>query len=358
MITEKLYGQTPIEVTVNLLGTTPFPAESIKFELMYLDSDMSISEEIPNADLGQKERTPITIHAVSKTAYTTMNTFVNSIHSGGTVKTAIDSIINSAGATVKYDANGQNTEKIDQILVPPSTLYKNLQYINRTFGIFDGVPGIYCSYDNIVYIKNLTNKMNQAQALTIYQLPLKSKDSDSIIEKCNDGIHYYTTQNINTKYGGNSVFAFLAPTILYVVKPSDRLEQKIQIDLESFTKKYGLISKSDKIFFDKTAIKTDKRKTVSKDHTGYELTQTFINANKSKAISSITDMTISVERSIKILNLMSVGESVEITAPESTKTTELTGRYILNTSEIKFNKLKDWESSAVLSLMRSNRTLT
>lgn len=357
IITEKIYGQIPIDVTINLLGTEPFPMESIKFELMYLDSDVNLLEGKGNSDLGEKERIPITIHAVARDAYKTMNTFVNNIYQGSNLQSAILDLVKKAGATLKFDKMGQNIEVIDQILVPPTTLYKNLEYINRTFGLFNGIPAIYCSHDNVVHIKNLTNKMKQAQALTIYQFSTDTKDTIKIIEKCNDGIHYYTLQQLNTKYGGNSVFAFLAPTLVYVVKPNDRLEQKIQIDLEQFTKKYGLISKNDKIFFDKSAMK-DTRKTVLKDHTGYNLSQTFINANRSKSISNITDLTLSVERSIKILNLMSVGESVEITAVKSTTTSEVTGRYILNTSEIKFNKLKDWEASAVLSLMRSNRTLT
>lgn len=357
IITEKIYGQIPIDVTINLLGTEPFPMESIKFELMYLDSDVNLLEGKGNSDLGEKERIPITIHAVARAAYKTMNTFVNNIYQGSNLQSAILDLVKKAGATLKFDKMGQNVEVIDQILVPPSTLYKNLEYINRTFGLFNGIPAIYCSHDNVVHIKNLTNKMKQAQALTIYQFSTDTKDTIKIIEKCNDGIHYYTLQQLNTKYGGNSVFAFLAPTLVYVVKPNDRLEQKIQIDLEQFTKDYGLISKNDKIFFDKSAMK-DTRKTVLKDHTGYNLSQTFINANRSKSISNITDLTLSVERSIKILNLMSVGESVEITAVKSTTTSEVTGRYILNTSEIKFNKLKDWEASAVLSLMRSNRTLT
>ncbi len=356
IIVQKIYGQHPIKVTVNLLATEQYPLESTEFELMYLTSDMQMIEEVQIPDKVQKERIPITISAVARKAYKTMNTYVNNIYQGNTVKSAIDDLITKTEATVKYDTNNQNARKIDQILVPPSTLYKNLHYINRTFGIFEGLPAFYCSYDNVVYIKNLTNKMKQAQTFTVYQLAM-DVNNEKVFEKCNDGKHYYTIRDINTNYHGNSVFAFLAPQMIYVVKPRDRLEQMLTIDLETFTKTYGLISKSDQIFFDKSAITSDTRKTIYKDQTGYELTQTFINANDSKKISNISDMSIVIERSIKILNLMSVGESVEVTSP-SVDSNQLAGRYILKTSEIRFNKVKDWETSAVIFLIRSNRTLT
>lgn len=358
IITKKIYGQTPIKVTINLLAEDNFPTESTEFELMYLESDMQLTTTIidPVTSGKQKDRMAITIKAVARQPYITMNTYVNSIYKASTLQAAIEDLIKQSGATLKYDTNKMNEEVIDQILVPPTTLYNNLKYLNETFGLFNGLTSVHCSYDNTVYVKNLTNKMLQAQTFTIYQLSLDG-DNTTIIKKCNDGKHYYTIRDIKSKYEGNTVFALLAPEIIYVVKPRDRLDQKISINLEDFTKKYGLISKNDEIFFDKTAIKTDTRKTVKKDHTGYELTESFINSNMSKGICNITDMTTVIERNIKILNLMNVGESVEFTS-SSTNTSEVSGRFILRASEIKFNRLKDWETSAILALIRTNRSLT
>lgn len=357
IITNKIYGQTPIKLTINLLDNDEYVTETTTFDLMYLTSDTNINQAVQYPESSQKDRSLFVINTVARSAYTTMNTFVNDIYSGGTIETAISGLIKSAGATVKYDKNGKNGHVIDQILVPPSTLYKNLNYINRSFGIFDGMPCIYCDYNNVVHIKNLTNKMNQAQALTIYQLALDDQDSDKIFKKCNDGIHYYTVRDIVTKYEGNSILAVIAPKMIYVVKPRDRLEQKIVIDTEKFVKQYGLVSKTDKVFFDKSAISSDTRVAIHKDHTGYELTSSFINSSVSKKISAITDMMISVERSIKILNLMNVGESVEVTS-KTAPTEEISGRYMLKTSEIIFRRAKDWGATATLNLIRSNRTLT
>lgn len=355
VIIQKIYGQTPMKVVINLLSTAEYPLERVEFDLMYLESDMATPDAIMLQKNVQQERTAININAVSRKAYQTMNTHVNDIFHATTIKSAISDLVKSTGASISYDNNNQNTEIIDQIIIPPSTLYKNLHYINRTFGAFDGYSIFYCSYENMVYVKNLSNKMKQSQTITIYQLALDS-NNDDIIKQCNDGIHYYTQQKINSNYKGNSVFAFHAPQGIYIVKPRDRLYQNIEVNLEKFTAKYGLITKSDEIFYDKTTLTPDKRKTIYKDHSGYELSQSFINANNSKSISDISNLTIKVENNIKILKLMNVGESVEITTGTA-ETSKITGRYILKTSEIKFNKLKDWEGSAVLFLIRSNRNL-
>lgn len=357
IILQEIYGQKPIELTANLLGTSQFPEESIKFELMYLNSpDLQMNIQVQNPQTVQKDRNMVTLTAVPRAAYKTMNTFVNDIYQGDNIQNAITSLVGKTGASVSYDTNKRNTETIDQMLIPPSTLYNNLKYINRTWGIHNGLTAIYCSYDNVVHIKNLTSKMNQAQAFTLYQLAL-DVDNTKTIDKCNDGKHFYTVEDLKTSYEGNSAFALLAPSLVYVVKPRDRLAQNIGVNLETFSQENGLISKNTEIFFDKSAINTSTRISVHKDHTGYDLSQSFINANLSKKISNITDMSASVERSIKLLNLMNVGESVQVTA-KTNDTDKLGGRYILKSSELKFQKAKDWESSAVVYMIRTNRTIT
>jgi len=355
-ITEEIFGQKPIKLITKLLATEQFPQETINFELMYLNSNMDMQTQIQDPSTQQKDRTQITISAVSRSAYITMNTIVNSIYQGGLVNHAINSIVSSVGASIKYDPNGRNDQTIDQILIPPSTLYKTLKYINRTWGIYNGASAIYCSYDNVVHIKNMTNKMKQAQTFTLYQLATDS-DNTETIDKCNDGKNFYTTVPLTTKYEGNSVFALLAPKQIYIVKPRDRLFQNIDVNLEAFSKEYGLISKNNTIFFDKQALKTDTRTSIHKDHTGYEVDSTFINGNMSEKIAGVTELNASVERSMKILNLMNVGECVLVTS-KTNEQDRLAGKYILRTSEIRFNKSKDWESSAVMNLIRTNRVIT
>lgn len=360
IILDEIYGQTSLKLKSRLYGTSPsIVLEEIDFELMYLSSEMPMEISPINSQAPanmQKDRSVVTFTCVAREAYITMSTLVNSIHQGKTISTVISEMITSVGATLNYDSQGQNPEMIDQVLIPPSTLYKNLRYVNRTFGIYDGMAAIYCSHDNTVNIKNLTKKMQKSDQFIIYQLPTDT-DNTKTIESCNDGKRFYTTENMHTKYKGNSAFAYLAPRMIYIVKPKDRLFAPIDVELESFAQEYGLISKGDNIFYDNKAFPPESRVSLHKDHTGYELTESFINAKLSRNICAITELSVNVQQSMKILNLMNVGEAVKIdTKIEATR--DFTGLYVLRASQINFIKKTDWQSSANLFLMRTNRSTT
>ena len=360
IILDEIYGQKPLKLKSRMYGTAPsLVMEEINFELMYLSSDMPIEITPVNSRTPanmQKDRSTVTFTCVARYAYMTMSTLINSVHQGKKLSDVIADMIDSVGATLNYDSKGENSEVIDQVLIPPSTLYKNLRYINKTFGIYNGMAAIYCSHDNIVNIKNLTKKMQKSDQFIIYQLPTDT-DNTEIIESCNDGKRFYTTENMHTKYKGNSAFAYLAPRMRYIVKPKDRLFSSIDIELESFAQEYGLISKDNNIFYDNKALPSATRVSLHKDHTGYELTKSFINAKLSRNICAITELSVTVQQSMKILNLMNVGEAVKIdTKIEATR--DFTGLYILRASQINFVKETDWQSSANLFLMRTNRSIT
>lgn len=355
IILEKIYGQTPIKLTSRLFGIDPLlPQEEIVFDLMFIQSDHPMLMLAQNPEEIQKDRAPISITAVARDPFITMNTFVNNVFQGKTVEDAIVNIMGNTNASLKYDQNGKNAEVIDQILVPPSTLYQCIKYLNRTFGIFNGIASIFTLHDNVTYIKNLTKKITTSHKFTFWQLALDA-DNTKIITKTDDGITFYTKSEIKTGYKGNSVFAVLAPNMKHIVKPGDRLSHTFDTDLEQFSKEYGLISKSNQIFYDSKAI-SSKRIKVYKDHTGYELNESFINANISKKIANITDMSVRLENSLHLLNLMNVGEAVLFNSKVGS-VNDLTGKYILRASELSFQKAKDWESSATLFLSRTNRII-
>jgi hypothetical protein len=358
IILEQIYGQTPLKLTSKLFGTTPsVPSEQIEFELMYLASDMPVSTSIQSQSQAiHPDRKSVKITCVSRKAYTTMNTIVNYIYQGVTMSDVLSDLISKTGATPQVDTQGINSQKIDQILVPSSTLYKNLSYLNRTFGIYDGMAAFNCTYDNKVVVKNITNKIKSSETFVLYQLPLDSNNMDTI-NKCNDGIHYYTTTALHTVYNGNAAFAYMAPKMRHIVKPKDRLYHTIDIELETLCKKYGLISKGTKMFVDSQAIPVKTRVAIHKDHTGYETSETFINAKYSKRVSSLTEMDAHVEQSMKILSLMDVGETIKLDTKIDI-TRDFTGIYIIKASQLNFNKTKEWQSSCDLQLIRTNRTIT
>jgi len=354
MILNEIYGQKPIKLIINLLATNRFPLETTIFELMYLESEMELEMQISAPQNVQKDRKPVIITAVPRAAYKTMNYYTNSTYLSKTLNEVISDLVSSTNATLRYDSEGRNNITIDQLLIPPNTLYKNLWYIDKTWGLFRGVPAIFCSYDNIVHIKNLSKKMNKNQKFTIYQLSL-DQDNTEIIEKCTDGKSFYTTENIKTSYKGNSIVALLAPKQRAIVKPRDRLYYMFESTLTDIAKEYGVIAKNDKIYFDDLLSIESRISTISA--VGYNLDNTFFITSVTQQLANVTDLGIRIAGSLHILNLMEVGEPIQVVSKITDKINIL-GKYILSTSEIAFDRVKTWETSASLHLIRTNRTLS
>jgi len=358
VILEQIYGQTPLKLKSRLYATSAnVIQEEIDFELMYLSSDIPMGVSVPEPTNMQKDRYLFKIVCVSRSAYTTMNWVVNSVHIGQNLQQITQEMINTRKeAKLKFDTQGMNKEKLDQVLIPTSTIYKNLKYLNRTFGFYDGMAGIFCSHDNTVYVKNLTAKMTSSNSFVLYQLPL-NKDNSKIIDKCTDGKNFYTTDPIQTSYQATAAFAYMAPKMKFIVKPKDRLYHAIDVELEDFSKKYGLISKGDKIFYDNKAMSTKSRVAIHKDHTGYELNENFIRAKYSRRVSTFSELTVTVANSMRILELMNVGEAVKLNT-EITPTRDFTDMYLLRATQLSFLREKDWESVGNLYLIRTNKTTT
>jgi len=369
VIVEKLYGQTPIEFTARYIGdvSQDFSLERIKFDLLPITTEIDIPmyDQLGPASQtpGYKERRAYTVTTVSRHPYKVMNTIVNDVFYGYDLFRTISHLVSNVGqTTLNYDTNDRNADVLDQILVPPTTLYQALKYLNRTIGIFNGLSAIYCSSDttqptkSTIHIKNLTKKITSSHRFTIWHLATNSDNSD-IFKKSGDGKVYYTLAPLKTGYSGSSTFAAIAPTVRYIAKPKDSLFTEFDIDLEAFSKTYGIISKSNTIFFENTAIDPATRILYAKDHSGNDDSQSYINANLSKAISELSTITIEVEQNLMLFNLMEVGEAIQLNS-KMTDVSDLTGKYILKASTLDFIRAKDWESAARLYLVRTNKIIS
>jgi hypothetical protein len=338
---------------VRLLGTEEMPIEEVEFELMLLNIDYEILMKSTDQQEKMKDRTGIRLITICRKAFQTMSSIVNSITFGATVSEVISTMITGLATRPTYniDQDGISTEKIDQIIVPPVTFYQAVNYLNKQFGLYNKAQmGIGCLYDNSIYIKNLSFKPKKAATFTIDYLAI---DLDNIkkLKQGIDGKSFYAWNPIETSYKGNTVYSYLAPTNRYVVKPKDLLYKNIDISLNTEAKNFGIVSKDTKIYYDNQTI-SDRRKSVHSNHTGYESSYNFI------AYPDLADLsTISVNltsRNITLLNFMNVGESVKFKT-KITDYVQLTGKYVLKSSELTFLRIKDWDGSATVNLIRTNK---
>lgn len=357
IILDKLYGQTHFKLTIRLLGDISVPTEQINIDLMYVSSTFKIPMRTENPQNTQKDRVLISIVTICRKAFKTMSTIINDVYFAKSLRTIINNIITgNTNAEIDYHTSGENTNIIDQVLLPPTTLYQTIKYLDNKFGLYSGVPSINCLYDNKIHIKNLTKKMSESTAFNIYQLSTSS-DNSKIINKSNDGDNYYTYDDIKTSYAGNTTFSIMAPSLKYIVKPSDTLSYTIEKNLEELSQTYGLVSKNNEIFFDEEAINVNERVRYYTNQVGYEKTDQFLISEVSKRISSLSTISFMLERNLPILNLMKVGEAVKFIS-KTIDLNQFNGKYILKGSEINFVKEGEWQTTAKIYLIRTNRSST
>lgn len=356
IILDNIFGKEPMKLSIRLLSRQEerIPLEQIDMELICIDSNNSLPNKANLSEGSSIDRTIVSFITAPRKSFVSMTTLINDIFIGKTPKQIIEEIASNLGVETTIDKEDLNQEAIDQIMIPPTTFYKTIQYLDDNYGIFDGACNLgYCQYDNKVYVMNLTKRMTKAQTFTIYHLSTNSDDTQKILEKCNDGKNFYTYTPLSSSYAGNSKFASMAKNIKHIVKPKDKLFHVIEQKLDNVCSKYGAIAKNSQVDIDS---KND-RETYKIGFAGNDLSSTFANARIARQMIGLATVELDLEKDLPILGFMKVGEPVKII----TKTVEyvpISGKYLLKASDLNFSRESaDWVSTAHLVLCRTNKTI-
>lgn len=367
VIVEEIFGGEPIKLSVTLHREEKFPGPRVDIDLMYISSNLTLTMKDEMSTKSQKDRVPIDIITVARTPYKIMTSLVNRVFIGKTLKEIIEVLGNDVKAQIKYDTTEQNTNIIKQVCIPPTTLYNIIKehsrksdnlfdgYLDQRFGLFNGTAGVFCIND-VVYIKNLTGKLNQSQLFTVYQLGAikDKKELDRIFKETLDGKTFYTYDSIETDYAGNAKFAKLSTNLKHIVRPNDTISETITQELKEIAKKYSLQYQTrgleNKLFIDKFI----NRVRYYNEDTGDDINQTIFNSRFGRAIANTSTLSINLDRDLPILNLMNVGECVKF-KPKTIEYLDLEGKYILWSSQINFANNGNWESNATINLIRTNK---
>ncbi len=354
VLSEQLFGQQEMKLIIRLKGKLPEGAEpQVEFNLMYIDTEADYAPAQRSYISDQWERSITRFKTVCIEPYKTMSTMVNAVYLNETPANIIRDLISNTSATIDYDPIDQSKLVIDQLIVPPTTLYNVINYIDRTYGVFNGAMGLHTTFDNKIKIQNLSKKTRLAQEISLYLVATDNPDSNKVFES-EDPIVFYSRKAVTNSYKGNAVFSVQAPSIVYITKPRNQLSATIDIDLESFAKQYGVIEPNNpNIYHNRNAINYEKRIGYEKDQTGYDIDQTFIHANLSQNILDMASTIAEVEGNLPVLNLMAVGEHAKIISHVDDHL-KLGGAYILKGSDIQFVKATTWESFARIYLTRTN----
>ncbi len=368
VIVEDLFGQDPIKLNITLLREQEYPGPRIDIELMYVSSSFQLTQRDEMTTGNQKDRTILTIITVARQPYKIMNKLVNKVFIGSNLSSIVSSLASDVGTTVDYAIDGQNTEAIDQVCIPPTTFYKIIKehtrndpdifdgYLDQRFGLFDGVPGVFCQYDGKVYIKNLTANLKKAQTFTIYDLAFMKdeKEMQRILDESIDGKTFYTYDTVETDYAGNAKFAKLGTTLNHIVRPNDALTNTITQDLSAIAKDYSLVyqaqTSNPRLYIDPAINRTR----YYNEDSGFNNEATLFNSRYARTISDLSTLTLNIERDLPVLHLIDVGECVKF-KPKTAEYIDFEGKYILWSSQINFTRPSDWETTATINLVRTNK---
>jgi len=367
ILLNKLYGQDSIELVIKRLDESEVVSETMVFDLMILNSEF----EIPVSDLittdQQMDRTSFELVTVTRTPFEIMTTMVSAVFgptptktvwtAPKTIKEMIETIIDeqiTAPLQLKYDTVNENLDQIRQSCIPPTTLYQAIKYLDRNYGLYNGVPAVFCQYDNTLQIMNLSSRIKKGYTIFVEHLNNQTKQED-IDKATQDKKYFYTYDNLYTNYVGNSKFGVIGQTLKHVVLPSDKLSHVIVQNLQDVCASYGLISDTkDKKPHVNTSV-TNRIKYYI-DNNGYDISEVFANSKIAKQISDISRLSFSIERNLPIEDLIKIGVCVKI----KTLTQEhidISGKYILFSSDLVWNKQGDWQTVAKLELIRTNKTV-
>jgi len=353
---KKIFGQESLKLSIKLIGQAQegLPKEEVSSELLHIRTDFEVPLEQISMAKDQRDRASVPFFAIPRINMEAMSTLVNKVYSATTIEAVIRDLVGQTRAKLVLDTDGINTQLIDQVIIPPLSLVKAIKYVNEIFGIYKGTMGWNFDQDTL-YIFNLTKRMNKNPAFVVYQL-VTDANNDEVIQKCSDGKNFYTYDTLLTGYGANARFAQVAKKINYIVKPRDSLYRVINLDLASVCNDYGLNSKLGVPVFYNPSF--NNRTKYHINFTGYDEDETFAINQAVEPTRDMTSLSFNLERNLPILNLTRVGEPIKLNSG-TMENVDLTGKYILRSTTLTFLKAsdKEWETTANIQVMRTNRTL-
>ena len=364
IILEELYGEDPIKVNLRTHGAGDELLEQIDLDLMMLDTSYELTNKDQISDNKEKDKRPFNIKSICRKPFETMTSLVNSVYIGTTLRDILNDLVkNQAGArALHYDTDGENTEEVGQVVIPPTTLYKIIKenepggdsegFLDSHFGLFSGIPAVYCDYQNEVHIKNLSTRINKAQTLTVYHLS-DGKESEDVIKDSPDGKTFYTYRSVSTSYGANKRLAMISNNINYVRKPTDALYEITPYKLTDIASQFGLVTGGKEVHLSQSVGKRNKYE-ISGNYNNYS--DILVHSRLSRLISNLSNIEITINGRFQMENLMKVGDAVKF-KPQTAEYSDLGGKYILFASTIDltrgFSQGTQWASECRMRLMRT-----
>ena len=367
ILLNKLFGQDKIKLNIALQDHSEYGIDSLDFDLMILSSEFTIPVTHNNIEEGYRAETTFDLLTVTRVPFQIMTTTTNAVFGltpesektdwtgPKTIKEMFETITKNYVPMAKhleYDNMDCNPYKVLQCCIPPISYYKTFKYLDSSFGVYKGIASIFCDHQNIIKVMNLTARMKKNPSLYIEHLSHgDNTDEFKVVPKLKN--HYITRTELSTNYIGNSKFGAIGKDIKHITLPSDNLFKKFTHSLTEICTKYGLVSQSKqtKTFTEPNGA---NRTEYYINDTGCNESENFIVSKISKEISNTSRLSLMIEKNLYIQSLLEIGSvaKLKITVQEHI---DISGKYILFSSDIIWTRTNDWDTIANIELIRTNK---
>jgi hypothetical protein len=348
------------------LGEDQSVYEDIEWELLnigVLQTRLPVRSQLAedNQKAGQqKERMSYVVKAIPKKSFELMSTYINTIYFSASMKGILDDIfsnhVNINSDSYIIDQDNINTGLYIQVLIPPTSLSKIIDYLDDSFGIYSGALGFFCNFDNTLEVMNLTTRINKDSTFTIYHMSSDSAQNEKLQEKTFDGNHFISYAAIKTDYAGNTKFADVGTNSYFISKPRNNFVIIRDYNLNDICSDYGLIYQSDYMFIN-DVVEGRKRYYTHVEEDVEAENDISIKAKLARDMSNLTYTSIDLDRNILLTKLFDIGSAVTL----DTKTVQyhgVSGKYIFHSSDIFFTRTREWTPVATVNLIRTNKLIS
>lgn len=370
IILQEMFGQTLIELSIALMGEDQQPSDITKVQLIYLESSLNLTPKNMKGSQSDQDFQSTLFTCIVFPCYKLVSTGINIAYSepaGLTPLSCLTQTLVSAGISnsyIKADTRNINTAVINQILIPPMSAIRCVDYIHQNYGLFKGSFFRYCNINPastgtpILIIKDLSQTIQDNPTIIIHQLPVDDTGGkrEEIMNTCIDTINFYIDSPIATNnYTNSNIIAFRYNKV-QIVHPEDTLFYNQPFTLDTVVAKYATSEKKQLNYL--PDLKTIETKYCT-DLKGFAYITPYsdahITSRLSDQIKNTFQILVNLKHNLRITNLMQVGSTVQL-KPIVQDYMKYGGKYILKNSDLRFTKVgENWECDCTLMMFRSSR---
>jgi len=389
ILQHKILGQEVIKLSIkhiDISGNSELD-QPYEIDLMYLSGSFDIpssNQLLTNADSLQ-DLAPYTMRCVPEAAFLFMTTTMNFIFRESKIPNIFSFISNKGIDKIKNKTNTKisvffdalspyiNKRPVPQIILPPTIIKNQFDYLLEEFGMFSTWGCIFASIaedtSNKIYINALDIGYQFESGENLFNLRQLAIDTEDSKTDTYGYDNFYITTPITTKYIANTTIGNIGNNIKYIHKPIDRfsrftvdsqVEDEILMNelafdslpdfmyfLDDINEPYLTTALENRIRYDTSHIahyKDEKDKSMFQD-------KYWLESNINKKVMNFSQLNCKLEKHIPIFKFTDIGKMVTFKS-ETLEYKPYNGKYILFSSDMSFRRSKTWEMTVDINLIR------